>query len=240
MRKFLTMLLVFVCAGGFSALQAQTFNVETGHSGPIVGLKGDLLQGHFSIVNDSDEDVDIKVTMLPNLEMGHLAYFCWDVCYAPTSSFLTSEVAVTLPAKSTEDSKFIYYLDANGIVGQSSVTFRFWDENDPTNQVEVTLDFSIVITDVEENLASMVTMNAFPSPATAAAYISYEMPESAVSQEAVVEISNVFGNTMESYAIRNSKGVLPIDVSNMAPGVYFYSILVDGVRIQSRKLVVKK
>lgn len=240
MKRMLTLLTIclVMCS---SSMLAQTFEVESKTDGVIYVLKDDFqIEGKLSIINNGALPVDLKVSMFPTLAAGHTAYFCWDECYAPTSMPLTSKQSSAVAGNSVDDFTFSYYLNPNGIEGYSEVTFTFFDVLDPENKVVVVLKFDAVVTDVEDNLASMVTMNAFPSPATAAAYISYEMPESAVSQEAVVEISNVFGNTMETYAIRNSKGVLPIDVSNMAPGVYFYSILVDGVRIQSRKLVVKK
>lgn len=78
--------------------------------------------------------------------------------------------------------------------------------------------------------------NLFPNPATTYAAMNYACE----SDNAKIILQNVLGSIIHEYEIDNTKDRLIIDTENLKAGVYFYTLLIDGEGLATKKLVVKK
>jgi hypothetical protein len=65
----------------------------------------------------------------------------------------------------------------------------------------------------------------------------YNLPSSANSAQLIIR--NSLGVEVENSMLDNQSGKKSINVSNYSSGIYFYTLVVDGKTIQSKKIIVK-
>ena len=61
------------------------------------------------------------------------------------------------------------------------------------------------------------------------------------SQEMRLRVSNIIGQEIRSIALKPelTTAGLPVDLSDLHAGVYFYSLLVDGKVVSTKRLVLQ-
>ncbi|PSR53060.1 hypothetical protein AHMF7605_05730 [Adhaeribacter arboris] len=89
----------------------------------------------------------------------------------------------------------------------------------------------------DTNLA-VLTQNA-PNPFTQTTSIHYYVPQKAGS--AVIEITDFNGKIVKTYPVAaNGNGQLQIEGGQFTPGIYYYSLLVENERVDTKKMVLHK
>lgn len=78
----------------------------------------------------------------------------------------------------------------------------------------------------------------YPNPSNRVAYIDYEFKNP--SALAKISINSFIGNPIGEFRLDPIQKTLVINVSELNPGVYFYTLFVDNKNIVTKKLVVKK
>jgi hypothetical protein len=78
----------------------------------------------------------------------------------------------------------------------------------------------------------------YPNPSNRFAYIDYEFKNPSVS--AKININSFIGNPIGEFRLDPLQKTLVINVSELNPGFYFYTLIVDNKNIVTKKLVVKK
>lgn len=73
-----------------------------------------------------------------------------------------------------------------------------------------------------------------PNPVLDDVYISYELPE--VYEYALIEIHNTMGQHVAQYDLGSFKNVYKVNCETYKPGLYFVSLIVDGVMIETLPL----
>jgi hypothetical protein len=78
-----------------------------------------------------------------------------------------------------------------------------------------------------------------PNPLTNLSIVEYFLPYEASS--GMVGIYDFHGNLIKSHQIQTKgKGTLEFSTEGMQPGMYFYTLIVDGTNVETRRLVVSK
>lgn len=117
----------------------------------------------------------------------------------------------------------------------NSVIFKFKNVNDYENNLYVDNINISTITGINE-VKSNFNLNAYPNPASD--FITISLPENR-NESITVTVQNKLGMSVYNESFKNKNGMLRINVSNFAEGVY--SATIKGERInQSVKIVVKK
>lgn len=110
-------------------------------------VSGTIMQSevkiHAKIENTSDEDITIKVTMIPALSNGHSAAVCTSgFCYAATTEMFEAEFELD-DGEVSDDDDFIAYVYPNlmdgmsqSVTGSGSVEFKFDILDDEGNVIE--------------------------------------------------------------------------------------------------------
>ncbi|GAB3647440.1 hypothetical protein GCM10028791_09420 [Echinicola sediminis] len=78
----------------------------------------------------------------------------------------------------------------------------------------------------------------YPNPSNRIAQIDYQIKNPNANIKLV--INSFIGNPIEELTLSPQQKTLLINVSDFNPGVYFYTLIVDGKNIVTKKLVVKK
>lgn len=86
--------------------------------------------------------------------------------------------------------------------------------------------------------ATNLSLSAYPNPAVNSAKLSYSIPANYSNAE--ISIRNMVGKTIQTIPAKiGVKTSTSINTAEMPNGVYFYSIIADGVTISTKKLVVR-
>jgi len=79
--------------------------------------------------------------------------------------------------------------------------------------------------------------SVYPNPSTTIAQIDYELKNP--NAHARIVVNSFIGNPVYDFLLNPSQKTLVINVGDLNPGVYFYTLIVDNKNIVTRKLVVK-
>jgi hypothetical protein len=77
-----------------------------------------------------------------------------------------------------------------------------------------------------------------PNPFTSTTTIKYMLPST--FQSAFMTIKNVNGKAVKTYTLSAQNGNVVLDGGELAAGVYFYSLVVDGKTVETKKMVLSK
>ncbi|MEO0041937.1 MAG: hypothetical protein RL329_1385 [Bacteroidota bacterium] len=77
-----------------------------------------------------------------------------------------------------------------------------------------------------------------PNPTASIALIAYEMPQT-MNQGNLI-ITDLTGKMIQNITLENNHADVTVDVSNMADGIYVYSLVVKGEVLASKKMMVQK
>lgn len=90
----------------------------------------------------------------------------------------------------------------------------------------------------ETNHKDISIGSVYPNPSNRIAQIDYEFKNP--NATAKITINSFIGNPVAEYRLEPSQKSLAINVADLNPGVYFYTLFVDNKNIVTKKLVVKK
>lgn len=90
----------------------------------------------------------------------------------------------------------------------------------------------------ETNHKDISLGGVYPNPSNRIAQIDYEYKNPKAS--AKITINSFIGNPVAEYQLDPTQKTLVINVADLHPGVYFYTLFVDNKNIVTKKLVVKK
>lgn len=197
----------------------------------------DVIAGHIWIKNTTSTTMnDVYVRRIINYEVpGTMNSFCFGVnCYGPMTNVSTIPTVI---GAGVLDKSFYgdYYPDAH--MGTTSITYEFFDNTTFSKPVlaKATIDYRLSLVGVNDN--KLVFKGPYPNPSSQQANFEYNLPNG--NENAQLVIRNTLGVEVASYTIENQSGKKSIDVSEFASGIYFYTFIVDGKVIQSKKMIIK-
>jgi hypothetical protein len=191
---------------------------------------------NLAITNSSSSPIEIKAKKTElSIITGSINYFCsWTSCYQP-GTYVTPD---SLPlAAGASFSPFIVDYESEGNAGKSTVMYTFYDRTDNNDSIAVIVNYIAGFVGIESNEKNVTLSKAYPNPTKNAFYLDYNFSN---TQNARVEVINVIGSVVKVQEIQGLNGKTMIDVSNLNNGVYFYSVIVDGKKYVSKKLIIQK
>lgn len=161
---------------------------------------------------------------------------CLDQCYAP--SVYVSPV-VNFAANETKDFSMHYQYEnaIEDVAGLEQIMEYYLYEEGSHDQFVINVTFKYSLDGIEDYNSAEVFSNAYPVPARDVVNFDYNF---ASSENAEVAIYNMMGQEVLRNSISGMSGKLSINVSDLTDGVYFYSLIVNGVVEKSNKLVIRK
>lgn len=229
--KKLYILTVFILCG--LALNAQSLTATN------ISISGDplfFMEGHATITNVGSTSKDIAVQRtVNNLFPGHNSYFCWVQCYGSQTS--VSPDNITLTAGSNTD-VFRGDLETNALSGVSVVSYCFFDVNNTSDSVcvEYVYDATTGIAEV----ASGKNFISKPYPNPASATTNFYVSVSKSGKNAHIQFYNMLGAQVKDVPVADNKNSMRVNLSDLKPGIYFYSLVVDNKASTTGKLMISR
>jgi len=77
-----------------------------------------------------------------------------------------------------------------------------------------------------------------PNPFSVSTVINYNIPE---NKNAIIEIASVNGQLMRTYPVQQKgNGKLIIDAGTLKPGIYYYTLKLNGEEVDSKQMMIVK
>ena len=83
--------------------------------------------------------------------------------------------------------------------------------------------------------AAFCTM--YPNPFLDVSYVNYEVKEVKAESIAFL-ITDLYGKVVKRILLKELKGAFELHRENLASGFYFFTMVIDGKKSQSKKIVV--
>lgn len=209
-----------------------------------VGAGDPTFTYEFPLTNtsSSSKNVKVKKTVLQN-PAGQDIYFCFGSnCYTP-ATFYSAPVALNAGQSLPYTQMGISYygvrtdFDANGVLGLSVVRYTVYDTLNNADSVNITISYDVTPTGINAPGKPALVANARPNPASSAVTFNYDLNG---ATSANLKIYNSLGNVVKTVALNPGAKNVQLDVSSLAEGFYFYSVIADGKAVSTRRLVIAR
>lgn len=165
-------------------------------------------------------------------------YVCYvpfeDVTTIPLYNEVTLKAGETLPGSSHPGSEgLIPLLNTGPVCKDHVVIYKFW-EVDKGDTTQVIMHYTCA-TAVHEFDAGNVS-DAYPNPAVMQTTIDYAL--STTPKNAKIVVYDMLGKTVKEVVIENKAGKAALNIEDLTPGLYFYTIMADGKACKAEKLMI--
>jgi hypothetical protein len=187
----------------------------------------------FNVKNNTGLKIQVMVKKV-YLEMcpDTKNFMCWGLC---TEDFIAGPLEI--PANGTNTDDFSCHYDPRGKTGTSLVRYVFYKEGSPQDSVCFRMrynhPFDVGIKEINNNYTFS---NAFPNPASNLFTVNYSY-SSEVTDAAIV-VADLMGKVVRNIPLNNNQGKITINTTDMANGIYIYSLRLNGRIVNTKKLVV--
>lgn len=164
------------------------------------------------------------------------SYFCIDnQCMDPSISEFSKKV------EPGETVNVNYVLETGMIPGQSSFKFEIAPKGNPSDSREHAVNVNVEEKSVRNYLfqSKEITVHEiYPNPFQDQAIIDYKVADPFV--KAKIVIHNVLGKPITDFDLDAGESKIKIFADEMNPGVYFYTLYINGSGVATRKIMVRK
>ena len=229
------------------ALSAQSF--------VVYDSTGEVVENgtSFYIYGDGEENwgelkLELSVTALDNVRLiaekvegpvveQTMNYICWGQCLDP-SVYVSNPYDMTSGMSDAFSMHYMYTNTIEEVAGLEQImTYYLYPANNPDDKFTINVTFKYSLANIEDYSSAEVFGNAYPVPASDVVNFDYNF---ASSVNAEVAIFNMMGQEVLRSQINGVSGKASINVSDLADGVYFYSLIVNGKTEKSNKIVIRK
>lgn len=195
-------------------------------------LDEEILIAHINVRNDDELPMDILVRRVEHDTVpGSINYFCWGTCYA--NSVDTSLMTVTLEPGETTD-EFSCDYEPQGNEGTTTVSYYFYDERNPDNEIGITIKFVVESSGIEEE-TFVSGLTAYPNPTSDQLNLDFILKE---IDDACITVHNMLGAVVYQKRLDNRDNRLHLNTRGFQNGVYFYTIHNNNRMVASEKFII--
>jgi hypothetical protein len=193
-----------------------------------------VIQVHVDVTNTTGSDLLIKAKKVIH-EGDTLAntsnYFCWGACFPP---FVYESGDVLVGAGQTNN-EFTGDYEPHTVPGKSMISYVWWVSDNPSDSVAISVEYNASPASIAEQQS--VISRAYPNPATD--HVTFDYSISGNASDSYIVISNILGARVMEIPITDNDGSVKMNVSELTEGVYFYSLVSEGVKVETQKIIIR-
>jgi hypothetical protein len=193
------------------------------------------IESYFAVKNNASTAMLVRVRKVElSLVDTSQNYFCWGACYGFGTYLSVDSVEIRSGA--------INYLDFSGhylpnrSVGYSIIRYVFFDQANRSDSVCVNVKYDTRPLEVDNKILINSNLTAYPNPADNTATFVYRLAE---GSDATVLVRNILGSVVKEVSLSGRDGKISVNTSDLANGIYFYSLVENGISVGTKKLIVK-
>lgn len=171
-------------------------------------------------------------------------YFLWNgttttATNAGTAQRTSANAPVSVDPRlvANKDFSIKLYLRADSVAGVAIYKYSYIDINDPSKTGSFFVKWTVDnITSINENKIES-SFKLYPNPAQTNATLNFEKAVNFDRQE--VQLINILGEQVLVESIRKGVTSHDLNVENLPKGIYFVNVVINGERVNSKKMIVK-
>jgi len=172
---------------------------------------------------------------------GSYEKFCWGpICYnyGADESSSNSGFLVNIPQNQV-DSSFIAYFYPNGVIGTSTIEYCFHPVGNENIGSCETITYVVFSTSgVYEEIARESSLSTvYPNPIKNIGRIDYSIPSGTLGE---IVARDITGKAVLRFSSLSLNGTVKVEASELAPGLYFTTLEINGNAITTKRFVVAK
>ncbi len=222
------------------SLMAQDFEIITDQEAVMVGRVNEDVRVSIKIKNISDRPIYIFVDRVEKVVGStQTTNFCWgDECFDAAVERLPLSKKID-PGKTSD--AFVSVLHTGLVEGYSTVKYNIYSRSNKQEILTHEVTYSVEGDQSSQALYisdQLIFNEIYPNPVREYAIINYKVndPET----KAKILLHNVLGSVVGTYGLPVLEQVLKIDTKEFNPGVYFYTLFIDGDGILTKKLIIRE
>jgi hypothetical protein len=234
MKKFLLFILTIPFVAFGQSLEIVAYDsVVFGHyySSPDI-------YGHASVKNNAAYNIEVRVKRYydPGNDLVSRNAICWGMCFDETVDVSPFAITIANGATNTNDFNGHVYPPQDTVARTGQVTYTFYDENNPSDSVSMTVTYVTTATfSVYEQEAQKISFKVYPNPAKDVVWIDMQNIK---SSNVSIVVNDVIGNNILEKNIRNYGNREQIDIGGLRAGFYFFSMYDNGKLIGTKRIQV--
>ncbi|MCU0318533.1 MAG: T9SS type A sorting domain-containing protein [Flavobacteriales bacterium] len=169
-------------------------------------------------------------------------YFCWGQCYAPRDAGQSvvwqgaaQDALVMVNGEPNEN--FHAYHMPNGIVGNSTFRYVWFDTALPTDSVWCDIQFRAIDNVGVDELTPSASLGVFPNPSRGAD-VQFALELRNVDQALDLVVFNALGARVRTITVRPGQLNARLGTTELAEGLYFASVLQGGKALATQRFVI--
>ena len=198
---------------------------------------GNLMVFLVQVQNNSSNSMDVLVKKVENyLAPGTSNSFCWGgMCYPP--NVYVSPNATTIPGGGiSPEGEFSGDYDPGTIIGQSSISYVFFDSANENDSVMVTVLYTTTATGLTPvNEREYTISEPYPNPANDFVKFDYNLNQSLDCQ---LKLYSLVGSLVKEIKITDQSGTLQINMDQLEEGFYFYILSSSDKELKTGRFIV--
>jgi len=240
-----TIYTVFLTAAIFasSVLQAQSLQILTLDDVDVSGTEqtytGNITDNFSTIIeelkikNTSGADIEVVVRK-EYISVVDSTYndFCWAGTCLTGAVMQSNNMTV---AAGAEQEDFDIHYHCQGFEGTTTIRYTAFDENNPTDSVYFTVNFTVEGNAVETLTGDVLISNVYPNPANQVAKLNYNLQGNSRLQCGVYDM---LGKLVYNESV-TGQGAIEIPVKKLPLGTYFCRLILDGKLVETQKLMIQ-
>jgi hypothetical protein len=238
MKKLILFTYVFCMAGilGFSQNLSLIHDSNPVPNDGSVVYTGEpttpVIIAYMGVTNNFTDSLEVMCKKVEiSLVTGSQNTFCWDNCYPPNVYVSLGHLKI---GPGETNTMFTGDYEPLGNAGQSIIRYVYYNKADPNDSVCFNSVFNAYPLGIEKIKGIASLSKAYPNPAVSQTSFNYSIENGA---SAVLLVRNLLGSTVKEILLTGS-GTTQINTTDLAEGIYFYSLVVNGQTQLTRKLVV--
>ena len=164
--------------------------------------------------------------------------FCWGgLCYNWNTNLSSLSLAVA-PGDTMDFADFGFHAEFLSKMSTMTRTvhYQFYNIADANDSTGVTIRYNSTVGIDEMDKIGGSISNAYPNPANLSVSMKYDINE--FSNRGAIVFYDILGKSVKEVVLTDKKGTAKVNVDDLNAGIYFYSFLVDGKAIATKKLVI--
>jgi len=237
-KTLVTIFIIFQLIGLSVISVAQSLSIVN-YDSLVVGdaSESNAIYAYAAIKNNTEFAIDVKVKRIDgnyNALTDDNA-ICWGICHLPE----TSESTMSIPIKAGEIDSLNFtghvYPDKDGVPANGDITYVFFDENNPTDSVAITVHYQVVLTSsVNEDIANQ-DIQLFPNPANN--FINLRIKPKK-HQSVTFHLYDINGRKVFEEKFDGIEKINTIDLNSTKKGMYSYAVIENLKIIKTGKLLI--
>ncbi|GCD77198.1 hypothetical protein JCM31826_06800 [Thermaurantimonas aggregans] len=163
---------------------------------------------------------------------------CWGFCFEPKVSVSPNAINIAAGATNSVDFSGHVYPDKDGVARSGQIMYTFFVDESPNDSVSIVVTYEVTPTfRVAKFQNGNRVGSLFPNPAGDVVELHLELKGNEQGRIAFMDIT---GRIIKSVQLSNIDAVHRINVHDLKPGVYLYTVYINERAEVTRRLTVRR